>query len=81
MMGVRKAGEDFFWNSEMNDKYKCTVQVENVGSTGRQAWFQMEASSLTTEGPQANASFLTIRAPADRIKMIILPSEECDHNT
>lgn len=31
MAGVRKAGEDFFWNSELNDKHKCNyiVKVES----------------------------------------------------
>lgn len=30
MAGVRKAGEDFFWNSEIDDKHKSsdTVLVE-----------------------------------------------------
>lgn len=42
MAGVRKAGEAFSWNSEMNDKHtcNCTVWVESVGSRGRQTGFK-----------------------------------------
>lgn len=48
MVGMRKAGEAFFWNSELNDKHKCNYIVKVESSRGRQIWFPKWKLSLSS---------------------------------
>lgn len=65
MAGVRKVGEDFFWNSEINDKHKCShaMWVEGVGSRERQTWFQIQALPPTSWTPLGKSRLFECQHP------------------
>jgi len=66
MAGVRKAGEDFFWNSEMNDKHKCSqaVWAESVWAPEEdKPGFKRKRGHWLAGRPRASHSSLCISIP------------------